>query len=456
MKLADFIIKLALDSSKFHKGTEDAKMDVKSLVKQLDGSFDGLKNFGMDVLKRFAVPAAALGLGKFFLDSAHGAAELKREAQELDTTVGVVKSLHKASTLTRAPFEDVKTGLHHTRKSQSEALQGDKGKIDDFARLGITIKDLQNLNAEELFLKIADGVEKGSINAANFSSFLAIMGKQADALFPAFKEGFAGIANGYKSAIGTQLINALDEADKGWVKGKASVGGFFSYLKTQVAGGMLSLGKFTGAASSLIVAGFGIRSREEVKRAVSALSDRELMNDPAYGESFDVSTKLQKRLDNKIGIKSEKKKSEADKKAEQQKKDDEEGYKLRDQNDKKLAEMRVNALPKSAKEYALKKKSDSLQKKLNVTSDILEREKIKSQIFDAEQSLAGMKPDQKNLIQARVGDNLTRQGLFNGPSESIVQQAAVEQVSILRLQLNESRRTVQRLEQLNRNLTSLE
>lgn len=449
---ADFIVRLALDSKKFSSGADKAKADVKGMIDQFDKGGAVLGRFG-DILHKLTGGAGILGAGAggFMLGryAQKAAGDLNDLADSLDTTADMVQRLQNAAGNSGLKdFGLVEGGVKFVRKSQSEALQGNKSSIDDFAAIGVSLDDIRNKSGAELFLQIAKGVETGAINAANFSSYLAIVGREANALVPAFKDGFATAAEGLNafSKSGAQVVNDLDEMDKTWTKlfTKLKSGG--AWLATGLTGGISSLSKL------IIGTEYAVGGDKET--ASDILAERELMNDSGYGDSLTASTRLEKQLANKKGAKSAKAKQEKDKAD----KASEDAKKLRDQNTKKLSELRVSALPKSAQQFNLEQQSQELQDKIAKTPAGVEREKLKAELLEVESRLAGVKPDTKGAltVSARAGDNLTRQGLFSGPAESAAQRAAVEQVGILRQQLQESRRTVDRLERINRTLTSIE
>lgn len=450
--LADFIVRLALDSRKFSSGADTAKKDIKELVDQFDKGGSILGRFG-DLLSRVTGGAGIAGAGaagfKIGREAEKAAGELNDLADAMDTTAASVQRLQYAGGVAGAPFEGIKTGVEHVRKSQSEALQGNQGQVDDFARLGVSVSDLKSMNGEEIFLKIAKGVETGAINAANFSSLLAVMGKQANDLVPAFKDGLASAADEFDRlgvSIRSGVINDLDSLDKTWTRIWQNIKSGTKWLAGNIVGGISSLTKF-GLGAVYAASG-------DKETASDILSERELMNDGDYSDSLDQSAKLQQRLDRAGGVKREKAK-QAKEKAD---KDAAEAKKLRETNAKKLSEMRVNALPASLRQIQLERDSAALQDKIKGTPDGLEREKLREQLLETEQRLSQVKPDTRGAltVSARTGDNLTRQGLFSGPAESAVQRATLEQVGLMRQQIGELQRITSRLDTVNRNLTSIE
>lgn len=329
MGLADFIIKIGVDGRQGVAGIDAVGKRLKGIQSQLSnfntisggiggGILGGAVGGAASIVGGLAsahpiIAAAAVGFSALagsigvFLRTASKANALGDLADKLDTTVASIQQLQFAAKAVGEDFTRLVDWIGKLARSQSEALLGNEKMVDSFKRMGVSMKDIKNLSAEELFYKISQSVKDGKLNAANFASFINILGKNAKEAIPAMKDDVAALAQSFKDlglTINTSALQQLDAFDVAWKKVKATIGAAVTFGTNYIATGMLSLGKL---ATGVYAAAVGNKPLLD-----ETMTDRELINDQDYSDSLDLTAKLEKKLKDKQGIKKESEKQLSD------------------------------------------------------------------------------------------------------------------------------------------------
>ena len=79
---------------------------------------------------------------------------------------------------------DVGPLLGKLREARSKALLGGQEEITSFARLKITLQDIERLNSAELLDKIAAAAANGTLNSTNFAAAVKLLGEQSRDAIP--------------------------------------------------------------------------------------------------------------------------------------------------------------------------------------------------------------------------------------------------------------------------------
>ena len=390
MKSEEFVIRLGLNSDGVQHG-------INGAVGQISRLYNHVSKIG-GVLG--AAGGGLVAIGKFVKDQAAWAGELNDTADMLDTTARKVQALKYAAAATKTPFETFETGIDHIRKAQSEALQGSEEMRLNWNRLGYTVDDLKRKDAVDLFLGISKAVEEGKVSAANYAALLAIAGKESKKLIAAMKDGAASMAEGFdKSSFAVQrnLVDALDDADKGlsklWTgfKALARLGG------ANFAGGFLSLGKLVGGAMLNATPGGDKTGANDLRD--KALLSRELQNDDAYGQTLDIQTKLEAQLNAKLQLKEEEHRQ----------------YEiLKKKNDEREKELKLAAMSSAERQRALETEREELRTQMDKTKNELEREKLRTRLVEVNGMLEKNKPEGLGGLAKADSDSLARIGGYRG------------------------------------------
>jgi hypothetical protein len=204
MPAQDFIVDLILRSQQFgaeiRRVTNDLNTRLtQSLKSTLTSRLTGALALGslaaasqrlVSFASRFADSSAKLGVGVQFLQAASYAAQQ-----------------------TGASFGDVELALKRLSVAQANALAGKKPDLESFTRFGVTLDDLKSKSIDQLFLQIATHVQTTAHSSQTLSDVLNLMGRSADSILPAMKQGFADLAAEAEKLgliLGPETIHTLD------------------------------------------------------------------------------------------------------------------------------------------------------------------------------------------------------------------------------------------------------
>ncbi len=131
-----------------------------------------------------------------------------------DTNKDIARSTEDTQLRIQKIQKDTAKRITEAQKSEVKAVDG---TINAFKKLGININEFKNLNTEEQFYAIADGLAKIQSPAERSQVAMDIFGRSGQNLFPLLSEGSKGIKNMQDrlSALGLIMDEAgIKKADK--------------------------------------------------------------------------------------------------------------------------------------------------------------------------------------------------------------------------------------------------
>lgn len=217
MNIFELAAKLALDSSDYIKGINEAEKATSSsndkitdsVKKTTDNYNQGLKvaesssnNFGQALKKGIvvaaglttaaltAITAAAAAGTKAFINAAKATAEMGDDIDDNSQKVGFsAKSWQEWDYVLNLAGSDMKSatmGIKTLTNQVDAAKKGNKDAIANFKALGISVKSLKNMSREEIFEKVISQLQKmpeSSKRAALANKVLGRSGQELSALF---------------------------------------------------------------------------------------------------------------------------------------------------------------------------------------------------------------------------------------------------------------------------------
>ena len=172
-----------------------------------------------------AASIAAVALTKKLWDM--GTAALKsgdkiiKTADALGISTDAYQELSYAMQRGGASAEDFDAALKHIEEQLGAAAQGQGRAVKAFKQFGLTVKDLQSMNAEEAFYAIAEGISKIDDPSKRMRASVQLLGGAGDKMAHAMRGGAAGLDELRKAARATgnvrtrkELENAAEAADK--------------------------------------------------------------------------------------------------------------------------------------------------------------------------------------------------------------------------------------------------
>ena len=195
-----------------------------------------------------ALAVAAVAAAKKLWDM--GVAAIKsgdkiiKTADALGISTDAYQELSYAMQRGGASEEDFTAGLRHIEEQLGAAAQGQSRAVKAFKQFGISVKDLQGMNAEEAFYAVAEGISKIDDPAKRMRASVQLLGGAGDKLAHAMSGGAAGLDELRKAARNTgnvrtrkELEQAADASDK-MLDAQLSLKGAFNDIAYQVMPGI--------------------------------------------------------------------------------------------------------------------------------------------------------------------------------------------------------------------------
>lgn len=191
------------------KGVKDVLNSIGEKFKKAGKMFTGI-GLGL-AAGGTAVLAPLLGLFKEAIERADGIQDV---ADRMDATTEAVSRLGYAAELSASSLEDIEGANNILTKAMAAASQGSKEQIDAFDKLGLSAQDLSEMDVDERFLKIAEGLDEIQDPLEKDAVLFGIFGKSALKLRPLFKDGAEGLKALYTEAERAGAVLSSDDAAK--------------------------------------------------------------------------------------------------------------------------------------------------------------------------------------------------------------------------------------------------
>ena len=191
--------------------------NVQKSLANLSGAFN---NFGrLANIALFSIKAALIYMGKEAIESAMKLTQLSRITGMSTQTL---QELSAAAVATGANFDRLVTGMKLLSEKAEKAAEGNRGFIELFNRMGLSIYDTngQLKNSERLFNDFADVIASAKNPTQQMGIAVEFLGRSGEELLPMLAKGSAGLrefarvaqASGY--IMSTETVKALDIAGK--------------------------------------------------------------------------------------------------------------------------------------------------------------------------------------------------------------------------------------------------
>ena len=209
--LARLGVKLALDSSEFKAGLEDATKNTKQFEANQKKAFKNAQNaaseFGATVSKvGLGVGLAMAGLYKIF-EKADAISDM---ASAFDTSIGAIVGMGKALEMSGGKAENLGVMLTKLAVNTQEARDGSDKLRDAFKQVGLTAAEIQKLNPEQLMQRVAEQLGTIEDPILRNAKAVELLGKAAKGI------EWAKYVEEYKKVADPDLEAALKSAGDAW------------------------------------------------------------------------------------------------------------------------------------------------------------------------------------------------------------------------------------------------
>ena len=144
--------------------------------------------------------------------------QIHKTAQRISASTETVQKFDFAATQSGTNLESVQDAFMDLAKAIQEAKDGAETKRKALLDFGVTMQMLRTARPEEVFLKIAEAIEKAGGAMDKAKSLEELMGGGGRKLVPAFVSGFGGLMGQAPKGIDNATIESLvkfnDELDR--------------------------------------------------------------------------------------------------------------------------------------------------------------------------------------------------------------------------------------------------
>ena len=209
--LARLGVKLALDSSEFKAGLDDATKNTKQFEANQKKAFKNAQNaaseMGATISKvGLGVGLAMAGLYKIF-EKADAISDM---ADAFDTSIGAIVGMGKALEMSGGKAENLGTMLTKLAVNTQEARDGSDKLRDAFKQVGLTAAEIQKLNPEQLMQRVAEQLASIEDPILRNAKAVELLGKSARGV------DWSKFVEQYKNVADPSLAIALKDAGDAW------------------------------------------------------------------------------------------------------------------------------------------------------------------------------------------------------------------------------------------------
>ena len=234
-------------SSGLRSGVNQASRSMKGLegsVNSLRGSMrtlvaiQGAQFFGSIVSGASSAARSLLAYGQ---SAAQGIDRTAKLSQQLGFTYGEMAGLGLAAQLAGTDMEVISKAVTKANVAFANAAGGSKTAVDAFARIGLSVEDLNGLSASEQFDKIGAAIAGLPSQAERAAAAVALFGEEGVRLLPLFQAGAGGIAQARADAerFGLTLSNLqagnVEAMNDAFTRAQAAVGGVIDQITAYLA-----------------------------------------------------------------------------------------------------------------------------------------------------------------------------------------------------------------------------
>ena len=247
--MADLKVKVGVDKSGFTTGLASMENSVKGFGNKVGGILAGAFAFDK-IIQGFS-----------------NAIEKGDQLQDLANRFGIAASslqeIGNAASLSGAGLEDVASAMNKLAKNAGEAVSGNDAMAEAFAKIGLSVTDLNGMSPQNLFMALSKAVASGSLGMQDFSVAMQLAGKGAGSLMETLRMGPDAIAtNGQAMGVWAdetiaQLSAASDAMKEFQNQGTIILGGLAVLTVPLIKGlqGVMEAFTMLGAAGARALTG---------------------------------------------------------------------------------------------------------------------------------------------------------------------------------------------------------
>lgn len=223
--LARLGVKLALDSAEFKAGLDDATKNTKLFEANQKRALKNAQQASAELVGTLGRVAAGLAVvGAAILSVARKSDEISDMADAFDASIGSIVGMGKALDMAGGKAENLQNMLAKLSTNAQNAKEGSDQLRASFASIGVAAGEVQNLNPDELFARVAEQLAQiPSATERNAKAF-ELLGKAAKGV------DWRKYVDEYKQVADPQLAAAIKESADAWDNMQKGASSFYYFL----------------------------------------------------------------------------------------------------------------------------------------------------------------------------------------------------------------------------------
>jgi lambda family phage tail tape measure protein len=223
--LARLGVALGLNTAEFTAGIEKSERELKRFERNAQQSLKRAERASQELTATMgklslAVGVASIGIGKILQKSD----EIADMASAFDASIGSIVGMGKALELSGGKAEDTSKLLSKLTQSAQGAKEGsDKLRIA-FREIGVSAQEVENLNPDELFNRVAEQLAKISDPVERNAKAFELLGKSAKGI------DWRKYTAEYKEVADPDLVQAIQTSAEAWDNIQKAVGSMFYFV----------------------------------------------------------------------------------------------------------------------------------------------------------------------------------------------------------------------------------
>lgn len=202
--MSDFLIRFRADGKQ-----------AEGEAAAVNRSLQNIERTGARMGKAFAGAFAVRQIADMVRATVEWGGKINDAASKTGVAAESLQAFNYAAEQSGANLQDITQALKFLSKAMVEASANPKGDIaSTFERLGVATKDLATSKPEQLFRYLAAAFQLLPDNAQSTADALKLMGRGADNLLPAFRDGFGAAVEQAKTlgiVVQDDIIKRLDD-----------------------------------------------------------------------------------------------------------------------------------------------------------------------------------------------------------------------------------------------------
>jgi hypothetical protein len=223
--LANLGVKLSLNSAEFKAGLDDATKNLQKFEANQKKSFKNAQAASAELGSTLAkVTAGVAAFGFAFMKVLQKSDEIADMAAAFDSSIGSIVGMGKAMDLAGGKAENLGNLLSKLSANADNAREGNDKLRDSFRAVGVTAGEVENLNPDQLFERVAQQLAKIEDPVTRNAKAMELLGKAAKGI------DWNKYVDEYKQVADPELAAAIQTSADAWDNINKAIGGTYYFI----------------------------------------------------------------------------------------------------------------------------------------------------------------------------------------------------------------------------------